>query len=92
MNLGIPIICNNNVGDVDQIMEESMPELLINEFSKIEYQRVINLILDNYQIDAAKIIKTSHEYYSLEKGVKKYSSVYKNILNVTHDDTSPLLK
>jgi glycosyltransferase involved in cell wall biosynthesis len=92
MNLGIPIICNNKVGDVDQIMNECMPDLLIKEFSKKEYQRVVNLILDKKQIDSAKIIKTSHEYYSLEKGVEKYSAVYDAILKTTHDDTSPLLK
>ena len=37
MNLGIPIICNAGVGDVDKIINECMPELLVNEFSKLEY-------------------------------------------------------
>lgn len=92
MNLGIPIICNDGVGDVEEIMNECMPELLIKEFSEKEYQRVINLILNDYQVDSKNIINTSHQYYSLEKGVEKYSSVYNSILNITHDDTSPLSK
>ena len=45
MNLGIPIICNSGVGDVDQIMDQCMPELLITDFSSKEYNRVIELIL-----------------------------------------------
>ena len=36
MNLGIPIICNSGVGDVDEIMEKSMTELLVKEFSNKE--------------------------------------------------------
>jgi glycosyltransferase involved in cell wall biosynthesis len=80
MNLGIPIICNSGVGDVDEIMGKSMPELLIKEFSNKEYERVIDLITNNYKPNHKSIIETSHSYYSLEKGVEKYKEVYKEIL------------
>jgi glycosyltransferase involved in cell wall biosynthesis len=80
MNLGIPIICNSGVGDVDEIMGKSMPELLIKEFSNKEYDRVIDLITNNYKPNQKNITKTSHSYYSLEKGVEKYKEVYKEIL------------
>ena len=80
MNLGIPIICNSGVGDVDEIMEKSMPELLVKEFSNKEYERVINLITNNYKPNQKTIIETSHSYYSLDKGVEKYKEVYKEIL------------
>ena len=29
-----PLICNSGVGDVDEIMEQCIPELLIKEFKK----------------------------------------------------------
>ena len=80
MNLGIPIICNSGVGDVDEIMEKSMPELLVKDFSNNEYDRVIDLITNNYKPNQKTIIETSHSYYSLEKGVEKYKEVYKEIL------------
>lgn len=80
MNLGIPIICNSGVGDVDEIMEKSMPELLVKEFSNNEYERVIDLITNNYQPNQKKIVETSNSYYSLKKGVEKYKEVYKEIL------------
>ena len=80
MNLGIPIICNSGVGDVDEIMEKSMPELLVKDFSNKEYERVIDLITNNYKPNQKTIIETSHSYYSLEKGVEKYKEVYKEIL------------
>ena len=80
MNLGIPIICNSGVGDVDEIMEKSMPELLVKGLSKKAYERVVNLITNNYTPNTKKIIDTSHNYYSLEKGVEKYKEVYQEIL------------
>ena len=80
MNLGIPIICNSGVGDVDEIMEKSMPELLVKDFSNKEYERVIDLITNNYKSNQKTIIETSHSYYSLEKGVEKYKEVYQEIL------------
>ena len=82
MNLGIPIICNTGVGDVDNIMKECMPELLVKDFEKNEYERIVNLIFDNYKPNKEKIIDTSHQYYSLEQGVKRYKEVYYEILGV----------
>ena len=81
MNLGIPIICNSGVGDVDIIMQECMSELLIKEFTTTEYARVANLISLNYKIDRIKIMETSNLYFSLSNGVKKYLKIYDEILN-----------
>tara|TARA_B110001452_G_scaffold95880_1_gene79260 strand:- start:718 stop:861 length:144 start_codon:yes stop_codon:yes gene_type:complete len=47
MNLGIPIIYNSGVGDVNEIMGKSIPELLVKDFSNKEYDRVSNLIIIN---------------------------------------------
>ena len=80
MNLGVPIICNSGVGDVDEIMNQCMPELLIKEFALKEYERVINLIIEKYIPNKQKIIETSHNYYSLEKGIQKYKQIYENLL------------
>ena len=54
MNLGIPVICNSGVGDIDEIINECMQELLIKEFSKKEYCRVIDLITNKYSIERKK--------------------------------------
>ena len=50
MNMGIPIICNAGVGDVDSIMNQSMPEYLINEFTstlKIFHHRIVYKFFNN---------------------------------------------
>lgn len=84
MNLGIPIVCNIGVGDVEKIMNECMPELLVNDFNKKEYNRIINLILNNYKVDQQKIMNSSFKYYSLKNGIKKYNDIYSQLLNQTH--------
>ena len=81
MSLGIPIICNSGVGDVDRIMKDSMENFLINDFSYQEYVRVINLVLDDFEFDKQKVISTAHNYFSLEIGIKKYMEVYNKALN-----------
>ena len=78
MNLGIPIICNSGVGDVDEVMERCMPELLVKNFNTQEYERIVDLLLNDF--NSEKIIQTSHNYYSLNKGLKKYLDIYKQIL------------
>ena len=80
MNLGIPIICNSGIGDVDEIMKKSMPELLLKKFNTKEFERVIDLILNTFKADRKKIIKISHDYYSLNNGIKKYIDIYNQVL------------
>ena len=82
MNLGIPIICNTGIGDVDYVMNACMPELLVNEFNDREYERIVDLILTNYKVDKSTIVKTSKKYFSLIKGVKKYTDIYNQILKL----------
>tara|TARA_X000000950_G_scaffold61189_1_gene74510 strand:- start:1788 stop:3008 length:1221 start_codon:yes stop_codon:yes gene_type:complete len=82
MNLGISIICNSGVGDVEKVINECMPELLVNEFNDQEYERIVDLILTNYKVNKSTIVKTSKKYFSLTKGVKKYANIYNQILKL----------
>ena len=61
-------------------MKTSMPDLLVKTFSNREYQRILELILYNFTTKSEKIIQTSHNYFSLNKGVRKYLDIYNQIL------------
>ena len=80
MNLGIPIIYNSGVGDVDDIMDKTMPNLLVKNFTNKEYHRVSELIIGSFDFNINRIISISENYYSLNKGVKKYLDIYNKIL------------
>lgn len=80
MNLGIPIVCNTGVGDVEEIMQSTMPELLVRNFEEQDYKIIIEKLI-KMKFDKQKIIKKSNEIYSLKKGVKNYKDVYSKLTN-----------
>jgi glycosyltransferase involved in cell wall biosynthesis len=83
MNMGVPIVCNAGVGDVDVVMNEAMPELLVNNFDITNYQQVANELINYYEKkDVNKIVDTSVNYFSLEKGIESYFQVYQSVLNL----------
>ena len=79
MNLGVPLICNTGVGDVEEIMGKCMPEFLVNKFTNKEYKRAIDSFFKK-KYASNKIIEISINYYSLSHGVQKYNEVYQQIL------------
>ena len=79
MNLGVPIICNRGIGDVEEIMGKCMPELLVNNFTNKEYKRVIDSFLRKKFV-SHNIIEISANYYSLSRGIQKYNEVYQQLL------------
>jgi glycosyltransferase involved in cell wall biosynthesis len=75
MAMGIPVVTNAGIGDVDKIINETQAGILINEFSTSEYQRAIKLI--NEQLFNKQALRSSCiEHFSLTNGVKKYKQVY----------------
>ncbi|MDG1840863.1 MAG: glycosyltransferase [Crocinitomicaceae bacterium] len=81
MSLGVPVICNKGVGDVDEIMNLCLPNLLVKSFENKEYNKIADLVLSKPTFNRDKIIETSKNYYSLDSGIKKYQAVYESILN-----------
>jgi glycosyltransferase involved in cell wall biosynthesis len=76
MGMGIPIISNKGIGDVDSILSNN--GFTINEFSEKEYNRIIENIILPQQTDSGEIRNTAIKYFSLNDGVEKYDFVYKN--------------
>jgi glycosyltransferase involved in cell wall biosynthesis len=79
MGMGIPIICNNNVGDVESIMQESNSGIIIKEFSNEAYNKAILEIDNVLKKDKDEIREYSIKTFSLEEGVAKYLKIYNNL-------------
>lgn len=77
--MGIPIVTNSGIGDSDRIISDSKTGLLVNEFTIKEYRSVIEQIDVFLKTDKAVFINASQKYFSLEKGVEHYDSVYKQL-------------
>ena len=81
LNLNIPIVCNSDVGDDDLVMNEILPEYLVKEFSNEEYERVIGKLLENQNIPNTELRQYASDFFSLNKGVETYSTIFHSIAN-----------
>ena len=79
MGMGIPLICNSNVGDVDRIIKTSNCGVLIEGFTTEDYQKAISIIDELLKLPKEAIVKSAHKFYSLDEGVNKYYKVYQKL-------------
>jgi hypothetical protein len=78
--MGIPLICNSNVGDTDRIVRDSACGAIVTRFDHEGYTQVLSKLDNILQIDPAKIREGAEKYYSLENGIEKYLFVYQTLL------------
>jgi len=76
--MGIPIICNNNVGDVEEITIKTKAGFCVKEFSKQSFSEII-MKLETSFFNSKDISMSSKEFYNLEEINTIYFSIYKNL-------------
>ena len=81
LGMGIPIITNSGIGDVDELLSNSGIGKLIRYFNFDEYTSVIHQIPLLLAIEKDKIVTIATTYFSLEKGLQSYQSVYDQLIN-----------
>ena len=79
--VGVPLVCNAGVGDVDEIMSHCPQGFVVEKFSINEYEHIANQILTLPKADRKSLRAVAEEYYSLEKGVEIYENVYQSVLS-----------
>lgn len=77
--MGIPIIANAGVGDVDAIVNDTHCGILIDDFNNEAFDRGMASIPEFLTADQSVYVNAAHKYYSLENGVEKYAKVYRQI-------------
>jgi glycosyltransferase involved in cell wall biosynthesis len=78
--MGIPVICNANVGDANYLMETYPIGGLVHEFSEAEFDRVIGQLDTYLQLSPESLRQTALSYFELQKGVDLYEEVYRKLL------------
>jgi glycosyltransferase involved in cell wall biosynthesis len=79
MALGLPVVCNEGVGDTDYVVRKYDSGFVVHDFTVESYSTQIAQML-SVQLDKTKIIQGASDFFSLEKGIKAYSDVYQNVL------------
>ena len=80
MAMGIPVITNAGVGDVEEVVNKYQSGIVLKELNTAEFERAALEISLKKVFNQEKIIQGANEFYSLEKAVEKYLKVYKKIL------------
>lgn len=80
MAMGIPVITNSGVGDVQQIVQKYQSGFVINEFDDTAFNEVIEEITMGKSFDRSLIRKGAEEVYSLEMAVQMYGDLYRQLL------------
>ena len=80
MGLGIPVIANYGIGDIDTIIENTKTGQLINMNDSQSIIKVIKSLNDLAKIDKAMIRAKGRAIYSLSKGCESYENIYSKII------------
>ncbi|MBC7451887.1 MAG: glycosyltransferase [Cytophagales bacterium] len=80
MAMGVPVICNNGVGDVEQQVTEASAGIVISDFTDAAYRAVTALISKGAYYHKESSLNYVRHVFSLEHGVSLYHEVYKQIL------------
>lgn len=80
MAMGIPVITNGGVGDVEEIVSTTNSGIVINEFTDEVYEKAITEIEQKHDYDKALIRAGAQKWYALNNAIEKYTRIYKAIL------------
>jgi glycosyltransferase involved in cell wall biosynthesis len=79
MAMGIPVITNGGVGDVENVVTKYNSGYVVNDFSDESFENIIEKIISGNSFSKTGIRKGAEEFYSLTRAVEKYHTVYEKI-------------
>lgn len=80
MAMGIPVICNDNVGDTGDIVRKYHSGEVITAFESEDFEKIASQWDTIISLNPNTIRKGAEDYFSLEIGIKAYSEIYQTIL------------
>lgn len=82
LSMGIPVIVNAGVGDVETIIEHTNGGYVLKGFSEKEFDAAIDALPQLVKRDAHNIRDKAEHFYSLKKGIELYRQCYNQLLPV----------
>jgi glycosyltransferase involved in cell wall biosynthesis len=79
MGMGVPVIANSKVGDIDLIVGKEHSGLIAHDLNEVEYNKVLKEMRD-FSVSNAEIRATGSRFYDLDLGVESYFDIYKCLL------------
>lgn len=76
MAMGIPVITNAGVGDLDAIITNTNSGILLENFQETTLAAAAEKVKKGLAFDPQKIRQAAEEYYALPLAIKKYTELY----------------
>jgi glycosyltransferase involved in cell wall biosynthesis len=76
LSMGIPVVTNSGVGDVDDIVTKSQCGILVRGFNENDYRIVADELVENINLYQKNTVSTAHQFFSLNEGIDRYSKIY----------------
>ena len=76
LSLGVPVISNSGVGDIDKILDQVNGGIIIKDTSEQSLKKCVNDI-DNFIFSRNTIRNTSKRFFDLNRASDEYIRVYK---------------
>lgn len=80
MAMGIPIITNSGVGDVEEIIKKYNSGIVLEQLNEEEYLKTAQSLSQKNNFDRNAVREGAKDYFALENAVNKYKNIYKLIL------------
>jgi glycosyltransferase involved in cell wall biosynthesis len=81
LSMGIPVIVNSGVGDVEQTVKNANAGYVLHDFKEDDFKKAVEAIPELLQKSPAAIRRAIEPVYNLEKGIQSYLSCYRQVLS-----------
>ncbi|GAB3288159.1 glycosyltransferase family 4 protein [Hymenobacter tenuis] len=78
--MGLPVICNDGVGDVADIIWQTNGGTVVSDLSEVGYEAAARSIPELLQKDGTILRRKAQKYYDLETAIGRYKGEYKRLL------------
>ena len=77
--MGVPVIYNDNIGDVTNIVKELNAGIIIDYRNNIEIENFIKNYKKIQHLNGVKLVNKSKKLFDISIANKKYLKIYKNL-------------
>ena len=81
MAMGIPVITNRDIGDVEEIITKYQSGLVISAFTDAAYEAAVDNMIARNNYDPVSIRHGAVETYALSAAIEKYKRIYQALLS-----------
>lgn len=81
MAMGIPLITNDGVGDVAEIVRKNKSGIVLSDFKHDTFTTAAKLLVERGSFNSQQIRSGAQNYYDLEKAILNYKEIYDLILS-----------